>query len=53
MRNSIIDLGEYKVIINYDDSGNGHLVVTVLDELDGEIETIEVENGDGEEDVND
>jgi hypothetical protein len=46
MRKSIIDLGEYKVVINYDDSGNGHLVVTVLDELDGEIETIEIENGD-------
>jgi len=49
MRNSIIDLGEYKVVINYDDSGNGRLVVTVLDELDGEIETIEVENGNGDD----
>jgi len=52
MRTSIIDLGEYKVVIDYDDSGNGHLVITVLDELDGEIETIEVENGDGEVDDN-
>lgn len=49
MKKQIVDLGEYKVVINYDDSGNGHLVVTVLDELDGEIETIEIQNGDDED----
>ena len=48
MRKSIIDLGEYKVVIDYDGSGSGRLVVTVLDELDGEIETVEIENGDDE-----
>jgi hypothetical protein len=43
-----IDLGEYKVIINYDNSGNGHIVVEVLDELDGPIDSIEVTNSDDE-----
>jgi len=49
MNEQIIDLGEYKIVIKYDDSGNGHLVVIVLDELDGEIETIEIQNGDDED----
>lgn len=35
-KNEIIDLGEYKVVIEYD--GKGGLDVTVLDEADGEIE---------------
>jgi hypothetical protein len=35
-KNEIVDLGEYKVVIEYD--GKGGLDVTVLDEADGEIE---------------
>lgn len=37
-KNEIIDLGEYKITINYD--GKGGLDVTVLDELNEEIEGI-------------
>lgn len=44
MKKQIVDLGEYKVIIEHDDSGNGHLIITVLDELDDEIEGIEIKN---------
>lgn len=49
MRISYIDLGEYKIEITYDESGSGYLLVTVLDELEDEIENIEVENGDEDE----
>jgi len=38
-----VDLGEYIIIIDYDDI-TGSLDVTVLDELEGVIETINVEN---------
>ena len=41
-KNEIIDLGEYKVLINYD--GDGGLDVTVLDELGDEIEGIYISN---------
>jgi len=39
-----VDLGEYKVVIEYDDSGNGYINVTILDELGGIIESLEVDN---------
>ena len=44
MKKQIVDLGEYKVVIEHDDSGNGHLIVTVLDELDEPIEGLEITN---------
>jgi len=37
-RNEIVDLEEYKILINYD--GKGGLDITVLDELGDEIEGI-------------
>lgn len=43
-----IDLGEYKVIIEYDED-NGSLEVTVLDELEDIIDIINVSNN---EDIN-
>jgi len=57
-RNEIVDLGEYKIIIEYD--GKGGLDVVVLDELDGEIEGIyisdlgidEIDNNEGGFDIN-
>lgn len=57
-RNEIVDLGEYKIIIEYD--GKGGLDVMVLDELDGEIEGIyisdlgidEIDNNEGGFDIN-
>jgi hypothetical protein len=40
-----VDLGEYKVVIEYDDdSGSGYINVTILDELGGIIESLEVDN---------
>jgi hypothetical protein len=45
-----IDLGEYIVNIEYNDDGSGHIKVTVLDELEGEIEFIEITNDTEEED---
>lgn len=46
----IVDVGEYKIIINYE--GNGTLGVTVLDELGDEIEGIYISdvNDDDESD---
>jgi len=57
-RNKIVDLGEYKIIIEYD--GKGGLDVVVLDELGGEIEGIyisdlgidEIDNNEGGFDIN-
>lgn len=45
MKEQIVDLGEYKVLIEYNGDGSGHLIVTVLDELDEPIEGIEITNG--------
>lgn len=45
-RNEVVDLGEYKIIINYD--GDGGLDIVVLDELEEEIEGIYISNDDGE-----
>ena len=39
-----IDLGEYKVELIHND--NGHLKVTILDELGEPIETVEISNDD-------
>lgn len=50
-----VDLGEYKVVIEYDDGGSGYIKVTVNDELGDEIEHIAIENDDdpeGKDDVN-
>ena len=44
MKKQIIDLGEYKIVIEHNDDGSGHLIVTVLDELDGPIEGLEISN---------
>jgi hypothetical protein len=41
--NKRIDLGEYIVVINYDDK-TGTIVVDVLDELEESIESITVSN---------
>ncbi len=43
-----VDLGEYIILIEYDDS-NGYIKVSVLDELEGIIESIEIQNGEIEE----
>lgn len=43
-----VDLGEYVVIITYDDS-NGGLYVSVLDEGEEEIESINIVNDDENE----
>jgi len=43
-----VDLGEYIVVINYEDT-TGSLVITVLDELEDEIESLEITNDDDEE----
>lgn len=40
-----IDLGEYIIIINYDDS-DGSLDVTILDELEDIIDTMSITNDD-------
>jgi hypothetical protein len=47
-----VDLGEYIVVINYEDT-TGSLVVTVLDELEEEIESLEITNDDEDEDNED
>lgn len=48
-KNDIIDLGEYKILIDYD--GNGGLDVTVLDELGDEIEGIYITNSEDIDDI--
>lgn len=48
-----VELGEYTIVIEFDDEGNGYLKVTILDELETEIEHIEITNDeDDSEDVN-
>ena len=50
-----IDLGEYIVVIEYDDNGSGYIKVTINDELGEEIEHIEIENDnntEGKDDIN-
>ncbi len=46
-----VDLGEYIINIEYNDDGSGYLKVTVLDELEEEVENIEIMN-DNNDDVN-
>ena len=41
-----VDLGEYIINIEYDDNGSGYLKVSILDELEEEIEHIEIVNDD-------
>ena len=48
-KNDIIDLGEYKILIDYD--GDGGLDVTVLDELGDEIEGIYITNSEDIDDI--
>ena len=48
-----VDLGEYIINIEYDDNGSGYLKVTILDELEEEIEHIEIVNDDEEDSDND
>jgi hypothetical protein len=49
MKKQRVDLGEYKIDIEYNDDGSGHLIVTVLDEAEGPIEGIEISNSDEED----
>jgi len=44
MKEQIVDLGEYKILIEHD-AESGHLIVTVLDEADDPIEGIKITNG--------
>ena len=48
-KNDIIDLGEYKTLIDYD--GDGGLDVTILDELGDEIEGIYISNSEDIDDI--
>jgi len=50
MKKKTVDLGEYKIVIEYNDDGSGHLIVTILDELGDPIEGIEVSNDVDEDD---
>jgi len=43
-----ITVGEYIVVIKYNDDGSGHIKVSILDELQDEIEHIEIINDDSE-----
>lgn len=45
-----VDLGEYIINIEYDDNGSGYLKISVLDELEEEVESIEIMNDENEED---
>ena len=47
MKKQTVDLGEYKVVIEH--NGDGHLIVTILDELEEPIEGIEISNVDNDE----
>ena len=50
-----IDLGEYIVVIEYDDNGSGYIKVAINDELGEEIEHIEIvndNNTEGKDDIN-
>lgn len=44
-----VDLGEYIIVIKYEDT-SGSLKVTVLDELEEEIESLEITNDEDEDD---
>jgi|688.fasta_scaffold835762_1 hypothetical protein len=46
-----VDLGEYIINIEYNDDGSGYLKVTILDELEEEVENIEIMN-DNDSDIN-
>lgn len=48
-KNDIIDLGEYRILIDYD--GDGGLDITVLDELGDEIEGLYISNLDEDDDI--
>ena len=49
MKKQRVDLGEYKIDIEYNDDGSGHLIVTILDELEDPIEGIEITNKEDDE----
>lgn len=44
-----VDLGEYIIVIKYEDT-SGSLKVTVFDELEEEIESLEITNDEDEDD---
>ena len=44
MKKQRVDLGEYKIDIEYNNDGSGHLIVNILDELEEPIEGIEISN---------
>jgi hypothetical protein len=47
-----IDLGEYIVVIKYNNDGSGYIKVSILDELKDEIEHIEISNDEINDDKN-
>ena len=49
MKKQRVDLGEYKIDIEYNDNGSGHLIITILDELEDPIEGIEITNKEDDE----
>jgi hypothetical protein len=55
-RYDVIDVGEYKIIVDYEGSQSGVLDITVLDELGDEIEGLYISNDleveEGEPDIN-
>ena len=50
-KSDIVDLGEYRILIDYD--GQGGLDITVLDELGEEIEGLYISNAEDDDDNND
>lgn len=47
-----ITVGEYIIVIKYNDDGSGHIKVSILDELQDEIEHIEIMNDDNQSEIN-
>lgn len=47
-----VDLGEYVIIIDYNDDGSGYIKVSIKDELGDEIENIEIKNVDDDDNEN-
>ena len=50
-RYDVIDVGEYKIIIDY--KGDGELDVRILDELGDEVEGIYISNDEKDDDIED
>ena len=48
-RYDVVDVGEYKILIDYEGSETGVLDITVLDELGDEIEGLYISNAEEED----